>query len=596
MRYSLFQLATWANWSGLALCTAQYDYIIAGAGTAGLVVANRLSANPSTNVLVIEPGTDQRGNPNVTSVLGFLTAFNTSIDWQYDIVPQASLAGRNMQYHAGKAIGGTSTINGMTYIRGDSAEVDAWELLGNDGWNWDSLWPHYKAVESFEVPTKAQIADGGASYNPSFHGESGLLKTGYPWEVVNGSFHDIVQDTWATLGYPLNPDPNGGDVRGFAVFPMTADRNRDIREDAATAFLWPFVNRKNLKVIQGTVRNIVWKTGASTLTAQGVEYLDPTGKVVSVSAKKEVILSAGAIRSPLILERSGVGNQAILESLGIDTVLNLPGVGENLIDQPIGSLVYSINSTSLPNTLQPYAEFATAEDVFGDETSALAASTEASLAAWADQVAAANNNATNATALAKIFAIQHDLIFNKNVTVGELLTSTTVGIPIGDDLNGWVVNTGWPLLPFSRGSVHLPSADGIDNPVIDPKYMLVDFDTTITVALGKLLQNFFYTEPISSLVTGYISPGDAILPHGSPDEVWEALLIEGVSPNHHALGTAAMMSQELGGVVDPQLKVYGTSNVRVIDASVIPMQISGHLTATIYAVADRASSIILGEL
>lgn len=302
-------------WS--AQCQESYDYIIAGAGTCGSVVANRLSSNPDTTVLVIEPGLDERSNPNVTSVLGFLSAFNTSIDWAYSVVPQTSLGGRDMQYHAGKAWGGTSTINGMTYLRGDRAEVDAWEKLGNDGWNWDALWPHYKAVERFEVPTPAQAA-AGASWDPAFHGLAGELTTGYPFELLNGTLHETWRQTWEGLGFPWNPDANGGDIRGISIWPETLDRDADTREDASRAFLQPIVSRPNLKIIQGTVKRLTWREGNATCEADadGVEYLTAAGDSVTVQARKEVILSAGSLRSPLILESSGVGHPEYVPQLG----------------------------------------------------------------------------------------------------------------------------------------------------------------------------------------------------------------------------------------------------------------------------------------
>ncbi|KAI0127401.1 GMC oxidoreductase [Xylariales sp. AK1849] len=573
----------------LAQCQETYDYIVAGAGTAGLVVANRLSADPSITVAVVEPGGDERTNPNVTSVLGYLTAFNTSIDWQYSIVPQSGLQGRDMQYHAGKAIGGTSTINGMTFLRGDAAEIDAWESLGNTGWNWDALWPYYTGVENFTIPTEAQV-ESGASYNPDFHGEEGRLKTGYAFELLNGTFYETVQETWGVLGLQRVEDPNGGDMRGFSVWPQTLDRDADMREDAARAFWQPIEERPNLKIVRGTVRRIVWKKeedGCDELAAEGVEYITDQGETAVLGANKDVILSAGALRSPLILELSGVGNPSVLESLGIETKIDLPGVGENMIEQPLALVGYMADYGNTTGAVAPFGTFINAQDTFGNETASTAASTKASLADWAAQVSAANNGSINATALEAIYEVQHGLIFNKNVTTGEILTTP---------VSGYLVNVFWPLLPFSRGSVHLRSTDAIDDPAIDPKYLLAEFDLTMLTGLGRVAQSFFYQEPISDLVTGYVIPGDNVLPPNATNAQWKDLLEVQVTPNHHALATAAMMSRDLGGVVDPQLKVYGTSNVRVIDASVIPLQISGHLTATIYAVADRASDIILGKL
>ncbi|ORY68370.1 uncharacterized protein BCR38DRAFT_335708 [Pseudomassariella vexata] len=572
----------------MANCSLEtYDYIIAGAGTSGLVIANHLSTDPSTIVAIIETGENVRNNPNVTSPLDYLAAFNTSIDWQYDIPAQPGAGGREMMYHAGKAIGGTSTINGMTYIRGDKPEIDVWEALGSEGWNWENLWPYYKKVEDLTPPTEEQVAVG-ASYVSEFHGRDGLLKTGFPYELMNGSFHETARQSWESLGYPLNPDMNGGDVRGFSVWPMTVDRDADVREDAARAFYYPFEERPNLKIIKGAVKRVIWKESTKKcrdVVAQGVEYLTQDGEVVSAVAKREVILSAGAVRTPLILELSGVGSQRLLAKYGIETVIDLPGVGENLQDQPLAFLSYS-GDTGSTSGIAPFATFINGYDMFGNETAAIAKSTKASLASWAAEVFAANDGIISAEALEKVFNIQHDLIFNKNVTIGEILTTLSAGHYVG---------VFWPLLPFSRGSVHLKSTDAIDDPVIDPNYLLLDFDLAMATGTGRVAQSLFNQEPISERITGNVLPGEEALPRNATDSQWKDFLVGQISPNHHALGTASMMLRELGGVVDSKLKVYGTKNVRVVDASVIPLQISGHLTSTLYAVAERASEIIMGS-
>lgn len=307
---------------------ASFDYVIAGAGTSGLVLANRLSEDPNVRVAVIEPGHDVRNNPNVTDVGAFLRAFDTDIDWQYTTTPQPGGNNKSIPFHAGKAIGGTSTINGkdriakflrlcsitnrpgMTYIRGDKAQFDIWDSLGNDGWNWDALYPYMKKIEKFSPPTTAQLA-AGASFDPQYHGEDGLVKTGYPFRLINGTLHGLAQQAWDILGYPLNPDVNGGEVRGFSVWPQTLDRDANIREDAARAYYYPIEKRPNLEIIEGTVTKITWTSSlpsGGALVADGVEYQAPDGQIAAIAATKEVILSAGALRSPLILERSGVGN------------------------------------------------------------------------------------------------------------------------------------------------------------------------------------------------------------------------------------------------------------------------------------------------
>ncbi|KAI1484407.1 glucose oxidase [Biscogniauxia mediterranea] len=572
---------------GVSVNAQAYDYVIAGAGTCGLVLANRLSEDPNVSVAVIEPGADVRNNPNVTDVSAFTVAFNTSIDWQYVTTPQPGAGNRSIAYHAGKAIGGTSTINGMTYIRGDKAEFDAWEALGNEGWNWETLFPYFKQVERFTVPSAAQEA-AGATYQPDYHGEGGDIYTGFPSRLINGSLHETVQKSWEALGYPLNEDVNGGDVRGFSVWPQTLNRDANIRDDAARAYYYPVEGRPNLRVINGTVSRIIWvntTTSSADAIAEGVEYITPDGQLVKIDATKEVILSAGALRSPLILERSGVGNTQILNKLGIETKIELPGVGEYLQDQTNTALVYS-NALNLTGT-SPYAVFASAEDVFGSDTPAIAAATAAKLPGWASQVAAAHQGTISAETIEKLFQIQHDLMFNKNITIAESLVFVT---------SEYLALAFWLLMPFSWGSVHLTSTEAAGAPEIDPKYFLIDFDLDVQTRLGRLSQEFRYTKPISSVITGSISPTEALLPRNATDAQWWAFLRGAMTPNHHPIGTASMMSRELGGVVDPKLMVYGTTNVRVVDGSILPLQISGHLTATLYAISERAAELIIKGL
>ncbi|KAI1661826.1 putative GMC oxidoreductase [Daldinia decipiens] len=559
-----------------------FDYVIAGAGTCGLVLANRLSEDPNIQVAIVEPGDDVRNNPNVTDVGAFLRALNTEIDWQYATTPQPGADNKSIPFHAGKAIGGTSTINGMTYIRGDKAEFDAWKSLGNDGWDWDTLYPYFKQVEQFSPPTTVQQA-AGATFNAEYHGKDGLVKTGFPFRLLNGSFHELAQQAWESLGYPLNLDVNGGETRGFDVWPQTLDRDANIREDAARAFYYPIEQRPNLKIIKGTVTKVTWAnslTDGNALLADGVEYLDPTGQTVVINAAKDVVLSAGSLRSPLILERSGVGNPNILKEHGIETKINLPGVGENLQDQPNVALEYTSN-INLTGTI-PYATFATAQDLFGKQTSVVAEATSTKLSEWAQKVSDINNRAIDAHQLEEIFRIQHNLIFKDYVTIAETLTSASGNI---------LISAFWPLLPFSRGNVHLRSTEASD-PAIDPEYFLIDFDLTVQTELGRLSQNLWYTDPIGDVVTGNLVPGDEALPRNATDAQWATFIASTVTPNHHPVGSASMMSRELGGVVDPKFKVYGTSNVRVVDASVLPMQISGHLTATLYAISERAAEFI----
>ncbi|PQE04602.1 Glucose oxidase protein [Rutstroemia sp. NJR-2017a BBW] len=287
-----------------------FDFVIIGGGTSGLVVANRLSALNVT-VAIIEAGASVRNNSNVTRVDGFTLALNTPIDWQYQSTNQSYAGGQTIGYHAGKALGGTSTLNGMTYTRAPAVQIDSWEKVGNPGWNWQNLFPYYKKSENFTYPTPAQVS-AGASFDPNFHGKNGPLNVGYAYDLINGSLQAEVAASWKALGVKHNKDINGGFMNGYTVAQSTLDREQNVREDAARAYYYPVEERRNLKVFLRTnARRIVWVDcdESAEVTARGVEVILENGDLEVIEARREVIVSAGTLRSPTILEHSGVGNK-----------------------------------------------------------------------------------------------------------------------------------------------------------------------------------------------------------------------------------------------------------------------------------------------
>ena len=485
----------------------------------------------------------------------------------------------------------------MAYVRGDKAQFDAWEELGNPGWNWKELLRYFKKIEKMFAPDPWQI-DLGASIKPENHGFEGELHVGFAITRQNSSFYKRVQQAWAKLGQVVNDDVNSGSTRGFDVCPQTIDSKLSQRWDSATAFLWPIASRPNLHLINGTATKIVWRTDKSmgdggSAEVSGVEYITPHKQRRTILASQEVILSAGTFRTPLILERSGVGNPRLLKEIGIEPVVDLPGVGENLVDQSNTPIMFRAGDSL--NGGSPYVSFATAADLFGSRVSQVAAETRLSLGRWAQQVAISNPGGPSTAALERIFRIQHDLIFKKGVTLSEIFTTTYAGV---------VVSTATNLLPFSRGSIHILSGNHDttlpNTSAIDPKYLAVDFDMATQVAAGRLASRLSTTPPLSDLGVGALLPPDdegstPPPPVDAADEHWRQWTAEAISSNWHSMGTAAMKARELGGVVDSRLTVYGTRGLRVVDASVLPTQLSGHPMAILYAVAERAAEMIKSD-
>ncbi|KAJ0158987.1 Glucose oxidase [Colletotrichum tanaceti] len=593
-------LTTSALLSGAAAAAVRFtnstnspDYVIVGGGTSGLALANRLSENPAVSVLIIEAGGSVFDNVNVTNPNGYGLAFDTDIDFAFQTTNQTHGGGSAQTMRAAKALGGTSTINGMAYTRAEASQIDAWERLGNEGWNWDALFPYYLRSEHFQTPEPARQAAGRLEYQAELHGEDGPLLTGWTYGQTNGTVPALLNSTLRNLGLPWNEDVNGGNMVGFSVFPRTVDQERAVREDAARAYYYPYRSRTNLRVLLNTrAQKITWKDNATVPTADGVEVVSANGSSSVVRARREVILSAGALVSPLLLELSGVGRPSVLRRHGIRTVVDLPTVGENLQDQMNNGLSFDAKNSTVDGALTTVA-YPSVAHIFDDDddVEAVAAQIKEALPAYAATVASANGNVTRAADLLEFFEMQWSLIFESRVPVAEVLVSAAEGT--------WSSEY-WGLLPFARGSVHIgeassssSSSDSPSDAVIDPNYFLLDWDLLAQVRIAKFIRKLYGTAPFSALAGTETRPGTDVVPEDADVEGWEGYLKGSYRSNFHPVGTAAMMPREKGGVVDANLKVYGTSNVRVVDASVLPFQVCGHLVSTLYAVAERAADLIV---
>lgn len=489
-------------------------------------------------------------------------------------------------------------------MRAEAAQIDDWEKIGNPGWNWESLFQYYKKSETIAVPNERQAA-AGMTYEPDFHGSEGPVSTGWPTNIVEKEYLDLLQETYPLLGVPVSTDPNGGDMRGVSTYPRT-QRNvdgEDIQESSRTAYYEPVMeSRSNLDVItETTARRIIWGSASNGTTsnstgirAAGVEISGASTRVIN--ANREVILAAGSYRTPSILEYSGVGNPSILTPLGIDVKVDLPGVGEHLMDQTNNILDFFLAPDFAPNGSDTaYVGFVTAQDIWGADAATVAQDALDALPSYAESIASRNNGATSAEDLLSILRIQYDTMFAGNITLVEILH----GLSLRDDR---LECEFWSSLPFSRGNVHVTSGEppnGTDRPgiKINNNYFMLDYDLKAQIGAAKTVRRLFSTAPLNGSATvGEISPGLNTVPLDASDDEWEVWLKAEFRSTWHPVGSAVMMPRDLGGVVDSKLKVYGTSNVRVVDASLFPYQVNGHPSSTVYAVAEKAADIIKADI
>jgi len=572
-----------------------FDYIIIGGGPAGLVLANKLSANPNTTIALIEAGDAQFNNTNVTRVDAYGLGLSTSIDWSYTSAPQKYLNDKTFVYAAGKALGGTTTINGMTYLRAEKEQIDAWAMLGNEGWGWDELVGYYRGQEKFQKPDMEKQANG-ATFVEGVHGFDGEVAVGWSELFMKDGVFDILKETSENLGLRWNKDANSGRMSGFSTWPFTLNSTTSTRHDAARAFYYPIAaSRPNLHVyLNKTATRILWsdtRAQNGDLVATGVEIMSSTDTTSdcreTLFASIEVLLAAGSLRSPALLEHSGVGNPSVLEPIGISSVLNLPSVGASLQDQPNMAISYASpnNWTGYPS----FVTYLTAADLFGDDLSAVASELRANITAYAQIIVSdAPENETTTAIEEKLLTLQTDLVFTANSTVplAELLWAPGAGS---------ITCVFWNLLPFSKGSVHITSPSFPQQPSINPNFLQLPIDTLIQAAAAVKIREHFSTSPLSTHITSENSPGYSVVPKaaGWRDDAWAKWIKASHGVNNHPVSSAAMRAREWGGVVDKEGRVYGVGNVRVADAGVFPMQVSGHLSASVYAVAGKIADAML---
>jgi choline dehydrogenase-like flavoprotein len=418
----------------------------------------------------------------------------------------------------------------MTYIRPSSSQIDLLSQLGNTGWDWNTLFNASKASESFQPPSSALTALG-AAYNASDHGFTGPLAVSFNPHLTYSpaNTHEILNETWAALGLDWNEDVNGGDLRGFTVWPQTLDGRADVREDAARAYYYPVEGRSNLAVfLNTTVTKVLWSDGMSSgeangcedcngmlKTAFGVEVLNQDGTAAILLADNEIILSAGSLRTPALLELSGVGNPRIVSNYSIPTVIDLPSVGENLQDQT-NVLIAGTSGVTFEG-YPTYVTFASIHDLLGSNASAAYETACTQLPRYAAQIASQNNGAVNASVIQYLLETQLSLLFHSNTPAAEILS-----IAEATGAGGSLVGTAfWGLMPFARGNVHIASGNATSAPSINPNFFMTDWDDVVQVAAARLARKSLMMGPWGNFVgLNETAPSLAIVPVDADDGTW----------------------------------------------------------------------------
>ncbi|KAJ3565821.1 hypothetical protein NP233_g7394 [Leucocoprinus birnbaumii] len=556
---------------------AQGAHVQLGGGTAGAVLANRLSANKSFQILLIEAGPSNQGVLNAQIPFLWPTLQGGPFDWNFTTTPQDALNGRTIPYPRGHILGGTSSINAMFYTRGSADDYDRWaRITGDPGWSWLKLFPYFLKHEHWSPPAEPRNTTG--QFNPLVHGFNGKTLTSLPGHLQSIDSKTIAAANELGGDFKFNLDMNSGSPLGTVWFQGTIGNGE--RSSSATSYLTDDVlSRSNLHVLLDTraIRLIASGNTSSTPAFRQVE-LSSNGNQTIVQATKEVLLSAGAIGSPYILLHSGIGDTQELNSLGIKPLVNLPSVGKNLTDHPVFNATWRANTTDTIDNLSTNATlFAEALNEWITER----------------QGPLVNEGFGNNILWQRLPPNSSALKSNSDPSAGPTSPHLEILIVNGGSTEEARVGAGLIVVsPSSRGTIKLASSNPSDAPLIDPGFMTNPLDRTIAREALRKARVFFSAKAWNGYVLDEASPTAG----ASTDDEIDAVLRDNIISIWHPVGTAAMSSSHATyGVVNPDLKVKNVQGLRVVDASVMPFITSAHTQTPVYVIAERAADLILRE-
>jgi choline dehydrogenase len=572
-----------------------FDYVIVGGGLTGLTVASRLSENPSIKVLVIEGGQDNHNDPRVYDVRTYGQAFESDLDYNMTSTPISWRNGTRLPMAAGRSLGGSGSINGASWTKGPKTQYDLLPLLtGDESWGWDGLNQYMLGAEHFYAPSN-ELKSKGADYDGHKHGFSGPVKVSFAQGMFGSIQQPALNASQQVWGLDHVDDAASGIVNGVTTIPnMVQPDQSQNRSSPYTAYiLGEPQQRDNLVILTGhRAVEIRWSNNCTeaepkcVLTADGVYYqAERNSERLFVKATREVLLAAGAMQSPQLLELSGVGDPAILNKAGVPIQKTLMGVGKNLQEQTKNTITYIPKSDDFDGSGPPSAiAFPNVRQLLGNMSSAVHAETLANLASYATDLEA-QGLVANATATHEILKYQVANLFNQSEAAAEIfftLAAETDSAPatVGADL--------WNLIVLARGTIHITSNNSFDLPEVEPSYFGHPLDLRIQTLATQQAAQVYSTSPLSEMINENILP--ASLPNTY--EQWEKFVKDTFTSVWHPIATLSMMKEEFGGVVDSKLKVYGLANVRVVDASVLPVQLSAHLSSSLYGIAEKAAVMI----